>query len=73
MCPFKCNPFMVHLSVPKSPSSERRVILDLSFPKKGDIVNSYIPKDWFYGDNVERFFPNVDDSISFILNTDHGA
>ena len=78
MGPFKNNPFTENIilsplnSVPKS-LSERRIILDLSFPKKGNSVNSYVPKDQYLGDSVDLFFPNVDDFTSLILAKGQGA
>ena len=79
MGPFKSNPFEEHLllsplnSVPKSDKIERRVILDLSFPKNGTSVNSFVSKDLYLGDKVELFFPKIDDFIGLILNKGQGA
>ena len=45
---------------PKKGSSERRVILDLSFPI-GEAVNDGIPKDTYLGFRAELTFPKTDD------------
>lgn len=69
--PFKNNPFSGPLivsplnSVPKKDSSERRIILDLSFPK-GNSINNYIDKDEYLGEKAEIYFPKVDDFANLI-------
>ena len=69
--PFKSNPFASNLvisplnSVPKKDTTERRVILDLSFPKHNSI-NEFISKTEYLGDHVEVVFPKVDDFIELI-------
>ena len=69
--PFTENPFEDRLylsplnSVPKSDSTERRVILDLSFPK-GHSVNDGIDKNIYLGDHIELHYPNVDSFIEII-------
>ena len=55
MCPFKQNSFKDDIklsplnSISKSDPTSRRVILDLSYPKSGDSVNSHILKDYYLG------------------------
>ena len=69
--PFKSNPFASKLvisplnSVPKKDTTERRVILDLSFPKNNSI-NNFISKNEYLGDSAKVFFPKVDDFIELI-------
>ena len=52
-------------SVPKKDTDERRVILDLSFPK-GLAVNDFISKDEYLGEKIEVIYPKVDDFIHLI-------
>lgn len=69
--PFKDNPFNDPIalsplnSVPKKDSSERRVIVDLSFPE-GECVNFGILKDEYLGNNISVSYPKVDDLINLI-------
>lgn len=69
--PFKSNPFSDSLilsplnSVPKKDSSERRVILDLSYPKTASI-NDGINKDVYLDEKVSVIFPKVDDLVELI-------
>ncbi|CAC5422083.1 unnamed protein product [Mytilus coruscus] len=69
--PFASNPFKDHLvisplnSMPKANSEERRVIMDLSFPK-GKSVNDGIDKNVCLGKHVELHYPNVDNFIEII-------
>lgn len=69
--PFKNNPFSSGIkisplnSVPKKETTERRVILDLSFPK-GSAVNDFISKKEYLGQKMEIIFPKVDDFIQLI-------
>ena len=51
--------------MPKKDSSERRVILDLSYPKTASI-NDGINKDVYLDENVSVIFPKVDDLIELI-------
>lgn len=46
--PFKKNPFSPLNSLPQKDTSERRVILDLIFPK-GFAVNDFISKEEYLG------------------------
>ncbi|CAG2206966.1 unnamed protein product [Mytilus edulis] len=69
--PFKSNPFRDGLilsplnSVPKADSEERRVIMDLSFPK-GNSVNDCIDKNEYLGNKVDLHYPNVDKLVEII-------
>ena len=69
--PFKENPFKNGIkisplnSVPKKDQSERRIILDLSFPK-GSAVNEFINKDTYLDEQMEVVYPKVDDFIQII-------
>ena len=54
-------------TVSKKDSSERRVILDLSFPE-GSAVNEHIPKDFYLESKVNLTFPRVDDLVEIIKN-----
>jgi ribonuclease HI len=64
--PFTSNPLVGELvisplnSVPKKDSTDRRVILDLSFPR-GRSVNDGIPKGEYQGEEIELSYPKVDD------------
>lgn len=76
--PFKTNPFKAEVftsplnSVPKKDSSERRVILDLSFPH-GQAVNDGIPKGEYLGENYELSYPSVDDLAKQIRTHGEGC
>ena len=76
--PFKNNPFSSGMkisplnSVPKKESSDRRVILDLSFPK-GNSVNDYINKKEYLDEKVEIVFPKVDDFVQLIKAKGRGC
>ena len=76
--PFKKNPFSSNIqisplnSLPKKDTSERRVILDLSFPK-GFAVNDFISKEEYLGEKVEIVFPKVDDFIQIIKTKGQGC
>ena len=52
-------------TVPKRDSTERRVILDLSFPE-GACVNENIPKDQYLDTKTNLTFPRVDDLVDLI-------
>ena len=52
-------------TVSKKDSSERRVILDLSFPE-GAAINEGIPKDSYLGTKIDLSFPRVDDLVALI-------
>ena len=63
--PFQIPPFIHRMGVlplstwPKRQSSERRIILDLSFPKLYS-VNDGISKDWYCGKPIKLTYPNID-------------
>ena len=52
-------------SVPKTDSSERRTIMNLSYPK-GSSVNDVIPKDSYLGHSFHLRYPGVDQLIELI-------
>ena len=64
--PFTNNPLLGELvtsplnSVPKKDDTDRRVILDLSYPR-GHSVNDGIPKGEYQGEEIELSYPGVDD------------
>lgn len=76
--PFKSNPFVSNLvisplnSVPKKDTTERRVILDLSFPRNCS-VNDFIHKNEYLGQKSEILFPKVDDFIELIKKKGRGC
>ena len=59
-------------TVPKSGSSERRVILDLSYPK-GASVNDYISKGFYLGEKIDLVYPTGDDFIELIKQKGQGC
>ena len=69
--PFKENPFQTQLllsplnTVPKHDTNERRIILDLSFPK-GHAVNDFIPKDEYLQEKIDLVYPKVDDLVDLV-------
>ena len=68
---FKENPFsnVITLSplntVPKKDSEDRRIILDLSFPK-GSSINDKVSKDFYLGDKINLTYPGVDDLVNIV-------
>ena len=77
--PFLTNPFSESSlafsplnSVPKKESSDRRVIMDLSFPR-GSSVNDGIDKSTYLGADIEFTLPGVDDLIQLIHLKGRGA
>ena len=76
--PFKENPFHSGIkisplnSVPKKDSFERRVILDLSFPK-GASLNDYLSSEEYLGDNMQLVYPKVDDFVQLIKQKSQGC
>ena len=52
-------------TVSKKDLSQRRVILDLSFPE-GAAVNEGIQKDNYLGNTIDLSFPRVDDFVKLI-------
>ena len=69
--PFNSNPFHSGLkisplnTVPKKDTTERRIILDLSFPS-GSAVNNFISKEEYLGEKVDLIYPKVNDFIDLI-------
>lgn len=69
--PFASSPFVTPImisalnSVPKRDSVERRVILDLSFPK-GNAINDSVDKDLYLGEAVNLKFPTTDSFVKLI-------
>ena len=76
--PFVNNPFPIPCnlnplnSVPKRDSNERRIIVDLSFPK-GDSVNATIPKNSYLGEPFHLTFPTVDALIAMVKHKGQGC
>ena len=76
--PFKSNPFSSGIkispfnTVPKRDSSERRVILDLSFPK-GAAINDFVSKEFYLGEKMDLVYPKVDDFIQLIKQKGQGC
>ena len=60
--PFPCHvsPFLTR---DYSYSTNRRVILDLSFPV-GQSVNNKVPKDKYFGSYFELKYPSIDDIVA---------
>ena len=77
--PFRNCPFVEGMivsplnTVPKSTPNERRIILDLSFPKNGTGLNEYVDKDSYLGDNVELVFPKINDFFKLIKGKGQGC
>ena len=69
--PFAENPFICNIvlsplnTVPKTEPSERRIILDLSFPKIM-ATNDSVSKDFYLGERVSLSYPGVDDLVNLI-------
>lgn len=59
-------------SVPKRDSSERRVIVDLSWPC-GRSVNDGIPRNSFFGDPVDLTYPIIDDIVDAVVSLGRGC
>ena len=76
--PFKANPFNSGIkisplnTVPKGDSCERRVILDLSFPK-GASINEFISKEFYLDEKIDLVYPRVDDFIELIKQKGQGC
>ena len=76
--PFNCNPFNCPIgvsplgTVEKSDSTDRRVILDMSWPKSGSI-NDLIPKKEFLGEKCELRYPGVDDLVKIVKSKGKGC
>ena len=70
--PFKCSPFpnprYSPLNyVPKKDSDERRLILDLSFPK-GSAINDGINKDSYLGEFNKLTLPSLDQFVQHVVS-----
>ena len=73
-CPFKSGMSVSPLNtVPKSTPNERRIILDMSFPKNGKGVNDFIDKDFYLNNEVDLIFPRIDDFIKLIKAKGQGC
>lgn len=76
--PFKCNPFAFNIrvsplnTVPKNSGCDRRVILDLSWPR-GSSVNDFISKKEYVGQEVKLSYPTVDSLINIIRRKGMGC
>ncbi|KAK3749047.1 hypothetical protein QZH41_006921 [Actinostola sp. cb2023] len=55
-------------TVPKRDSSERRVIVDLSWPC-GSSVNDGIPSDYFLGESLHLEYPTIDVIVDAVIAT----
>ena len=72
------NSFLKEITVsplnsrPKRESDERRILLDLSFPKGGG-VNSGIEKDKYLGEPAKVRLPNVDTLVELVKATGRGC
>ena len=73
-CPFYDGMVISPLNtVPKSNPNERRIILDLSFPKDGTGVNDFVSKDCYLGEKVDLVYPKIDDFVSLIKAKGQGC
>ena len=77
--PFKQNPFGEQArfsplnTVPKKNTSDRRVIMDLSWPKQGESINSRIDKNTYRGKSVKCVLPTVEDLVKIVLKKGKGC
>ena len=75
--PFKLNPFPGHMqisplnTVPKD-ESDRRIIMDLSFPH-GASTNDGIPKKEYLGSPVELAYPSIDTLVGYVWEKGRGS
>lgn len=76
--PFKFNPFDIPMlisplnSVPKKDTTERRIILDLSYPKN-KALNDTINKDEYLGEKVHLTYPKIDDLVKLVQEKGRGC
>ena len=69
--PFRSNPFESDIflsplnTVAKHDTTERRIILDLSFPK-GQAVNDFISKEEYLQEKIDLVYPKVDDLVDLV-------
>ena len=59
-------------AVPRKEADERRIILDLSFPK-GSSINDFVSKDFYLGDRVNLTYLEVDDLVEIIKRIGQGC
>lgn len=77
--PFKSNPLKCPITmsplntVPKKDCEERRVILDLSFPRNMGSVNDGIDKDYYLGEKIKLSYPSVDSLVEIIKKFGRGC
>ena len=77
--PFDSNPFSVSImcsplnSVPKPCGTERRVIVDLSWPPEKGSVNSGISKDFYLEQKIELHYASVEDVCQIVMEIGRGA
>ena len=78
MGPFDQSPFGEPIKVSplntceKKQSTDRRVILDLSFPPE-DSVNDHISNDFYMGEEIKLKFPTVDTLCDIVINKGRGC
>ena len=76
--PFKTNPLSCDVTLnplnsrPKRDSEERRVIVDLSFPR-GESVNSGISKVCYQGNQIKLTYPSVDSLVELVKQKGRGC
>ena len=71
--PFNCNVCISPLNtVPKKDSEERRIILDLSYPKDNSI-NDFVSKDFYLGQRINLTYPGVDDLVAIVKTKGRGC
>ena len=76
--PFRANPFTSSIVISplstteKRDSTERRIIMDLSYPP-GDSVNDKIPRDEYLGQGMVLKYPGVDALVALIKKKGHGC
>ena len=81
MGPFRESPFEIETvvsplnTVPKRDSDERRVIVDLSYPKHcpEQSVNGGISRENYLGDPIHLRYPSVDNLVNLVRNKGHGC
>ena len=76
--PFEDNPFESNIvvnpmgTVEKQGTDDRRVIMDLSFPR-GKSVNSCIPKGEYMGESFSLKYPTVDSLVELVKRKGRGC
>lgn len=72
-CPFKSGIKVSPLnSLPKKDTTERRVILDLNYPKVF-AVNDFVDKEIYLEEKMDAVYPKVDDFIQIIKQKGSGC